>query len=191
MSIRAAFLILFGTAILAASASCSGSTEPTATTRPTLPARPMELRLDGITDVCHMLTLSQHEQLKVSNGSTDQGAYQYGFNIGPGCGWPGRTLSPMVTYGARLVLNHGAAASQGAEQPRVVGGFAAVLTAAPGFDPTYHCDLMIDVAPDQTLMAGFDNPTKDFPGMNRQLACDRAQQLADMLLTNLRTRLGR
>lgn len=40
-------------------------------------------------------------------------------------------------------------------------------------------------------MAGWSNPTQDYPGMNRQLACDKAQQLAEMLLANLRARLGK
>jgi hypothetical protein len=138
-----------------------------------------------------MLTPAQLKQLNVSTGSTDQGAYQVGFNIGPSCGWPGVALRPSITYGVILVLNRGAAAAQGTEPPRDVGGFAGVLTAAPGSDPNYHCGVMVDVAPDQSLMAGFDNPARDFPGMNRQLACDKAQQLAEMLLANLRARLGK
>ncbi|HZZ50258.1 MAG TPA: DUF3558 family protein [Pseudonocardia sp.] len=164
---------------------CSG------TGHPNLPPRPLIIRLDGITNVCGLLTAQQREQLDVDAGSDDRGAYQGAANNGPNCAWTGLSGRPTSDYSGALVLDHGAAAAQGIEPSRQVGGFAAVLTAAPGFNPDYHCGLMVDVAPDQTLMAEYGNSTRDFPGMNRQLACDKAQQLAEMLLTNLRTRLGR
>jgi hypothetical protein len=191
MTVRKLLVALLSAPIMAVAPACGTHTTQMTPPIPTLPPRPVELRIDSITDPCALLNAAQLTQLNVTEGSTDQGAYQSGFNTGPSCGWPGVALRPSITYGVMLVLNRGAAAAQGTEPTRDVGGFAGVLTAAPGSDPSYHCGVMIDVAPDQTLMAGFDNPTKDFPGMNRQLACDRAQQLADMLLTNLRTRLGR
>jgi len=47
--------------------------------------------------------------------------------------------------------------------------------------------MLVDVAPGQALSAAYDNNAKDYPGMNHQLACDKAQQLASYMLSTLRS----
>lgn len=55
-----------------------------------------------------------------------------------------------------------------------------------GSDPNFFCGLLVDVAPGQALSAAYANNARDYPGMNRQLACDKAQQLATDMLDTLR-----
>jgi hypothetical protein len=47
--------------------------------------------------------------------------------------------------------------------------------------------MLVDVAPGQSLLAQYENDSHDYPGMNHQLACDKAQQLASDMLSTLRT----
>jgi hypothetical protein len=47
--------------------------------------------------------------------------------------------------------------------------------------------MLVDVAPGQSLLSQYENDSRDYPGMNHQLACDKAQQLASDMLSTLRT----
>ena len=47
--------------------------------------------------------------------------------------------------------------------------------------------MLVDVAPGQSLLAQYENDSRDYPGMDHQLACDKAQQLASDMLSTLRT----
>jgi hypothetical protein len=47
--------------------------------------------------------------------------------------------------------------------------------------------MLVDVAPGQALSATYTNDAHDYPGINRQLACQKAQDLASDLLATLRT----
>jgi hypothetical protein len=86
-----------------------------------------------------------------------------------------------------MVLGQGADYALGREPLRTVSGFAATTTGSTGSDPSYYCLMLVDVAPGQSLVASYDNGARDYPGMNHQLACDKAQQLAMGMLSTLRT----
>lgn len=86
-----------------------------------------------------------------------------------------------------MVLNQGAEYALGREPLRSVDGFAATTTGSVGSDPAYYCLMLVDVAPGQSLLAQYGNNAHDYPGMNHQLACDKAQELASDMLSTLRT----
>ena len=69
-----------------------------------------------------------------------------------------------------------------------VNGFASVLTTPPFQEPTRQCVAVVDVAPDQSLEAEYLNPDGDLPGMNHQVACQLARQVAELMVTNLSNR---
>ena len=85
------------------------------------------------------------------------------------------------------MLAQGAEYALGLEPLRSVDGFAATTTGSVGSDPAYYCLMLVDVEPGQSLLAQYGNNSHDYAGMNHQLACDKAQQLASDMLTTLRT----
>ena len=103
------------------------------------------------------------------------------------CVWANLPRHPDNSYGGGAILNQGAEYALGLEPLRTVDGFAATTTGSVGTDPTYYCGLLVDVAPGQALSASYGNDSHDYPGMNHQLACDKAQQLASEMLSTLRS----
>lgn len=182
-----------GLLLLLGVAGCGGgrpSTPPsvssaaTAPALPGLPPRPAVVPVDGV-DPCGLLTEAQRSQFGVGAGqpsSTDYG----GPNKGPSCAWLSLTPPPDYGYSARAVLNRGVDAVHSQEPPRVVDGFAAVTTGTIGTDPAIYCQIFLDLAPGKALTVTYDNDGHDIPGMNHQLACDKAQQAAALMLANLR-----
>jgi Protein of unknown function (DUF3558) len=152
---------------------------------PALPARPVELRLDGV-DPCSLVTMAQRSQLGVNQGQAARGSESSALR-GSSCVWSNIPDSPDNAWSGRLVLGQGAEYALGREPLRTVDGFAATTTGSMGSDPAYYCLMLVDVAPGQSLVASYDNGSKDYPGMNHQLACDKAQQLAADMLSTLRT----
>ncbi|HWN33237.1 MAG TPA: DUF3558 family protein, partial [Pseudonocardia sp.] len=147
--------------------------------------RPVELRLDGV-NPCDLLSGIQRHQLDVNPGSSN--GEDYGGPLkGPVCVWANLPRHPDNSYGGGAILNQGAEYALGLEPLRTVDGFAATTTGSVGTDPTYYCGLLVDVAPGQALSASYGNDSHDYPGMNHQLACDKAQQLASEMLSTLRS----
>jgi len=172
-------------------AGCGGATEPPSPPVPlpapagaSLPPRPVELRLDGV-DPCSLLTDHQRGQLGVGAGMSARGSESSPLK-GDSCIWTNFPDHPASNWTGRTVLAQGADYALGREPPRAVDGFAATTTGSTGSDPAYYCLMLVDVAPDQSLAAQYDNGSKDYPGMNHQLACDKAQQLASDMLSTLR-----
>lgn len=192
MSTRRALVVLVLAAVtaLVGVAGCGGapSAPPSppvaAPTRPKLPPRPVELRLDGV-DPCSLLTDAQLREFGVYRASSDQSEPDSPIQ-GPGCLWSNFPAKPDNGYSGSAVLNHGAEYALGREPLRSIDGFAATTTTSTGSDPNYYCAVMVDVAPGQALGADYDNLSKDYPGMNRKLACDKAMKLAAAMLTTLR-----
>jgi hypothetical protein len=172
---------------------CGGAAAPAAAppdsavapARPALPPRPVELRLDGV-DPCALLTDAQQKQLGVGGGSAVGVEASSGPLRGPSCTWDNFPKRPSNGYFGRAVLTSGAEFGLGSEPLRTVDGFAATTAGSTGTDPAYYCNMLVDVAPGQALGAQYDNNAHDYPGMNHQLACDKAQQLASAMLTTLR-----
>jgi len=154
-----------------------------------LPPRPVELPLGGV-DPCALLTDDQRGKLHLDPG--DSSHENFGGPVqGPVCVWTNTPKTPDNEYSGAAILNHGAEYALGAEALRTVDGFAATTTTSIGSDPNFYCGLLVDVAPGQALNATYDNPAKDYPGMNRQLACGKAQELAESMLTTLRAQQNR
>lgn len=103
------------------------------------------------------------------------------------CLWSNYPAHPDNGLTGSAVLNHGAEYGLGYHEPlRSIDGFAATTTTSRGSDPNYFCAVLVDVAPGQALAASYTNNRRDYPGMNRKLACDKAMKLAAAMLATLR-----
>jgi hypothetical protein len=152
---------------------------------PTLPPRPVELRLDGV-NPCSLLTDAQAKQQLDTNGGFF-GADEGGSPVaGDMCLWSNFPRRPDNEWSATTVLHQGAEFALGKEPLRTVDNFAATSSGSTAADPARYCGMLVDVAPGQSLLVSYDNSRKDDPAMNHQLACDKAQQAAEMMITNLR-----
>jgi hypothetical protein len=185
-----------GVALTAALAGCGGSAPvpgsvspgPTSVA-PSLSLRPAELRLDGVAP-CTLLTAAQRGQLGVSAGQAANGSTSDATVHGAACMWLSLTQHPAEGYTATAVLNQGAESALTAEPLRWVDGFAATATTSTGSDPRHFCGLLVDVAPGQALAATYSDITEEQAGQTRQAACDKAQRLAEALVTTLRAKAG-
>jgi len=152
---------------------------------PALPPRPLDLTLGGI-DPCSLLTGAQRGQLGVNQGVPARGSESSPLK-GDSCAWSNLPERPDNAWLGRVVLGQGAEFALGLEPLRTVSGYAATTTGSVGTDSNYYCLMLVDVAPGQSLLAQYGNGAKDYPGMNHQLACDKAQQLASNMLSTLRS----
>ena len=180
-----AVLALAGAAGCDATPAAAPAESAAAPARPVLPPRPLELRLDGI-EPCSLLTEAQAGRLGVNSGTAADASASSGPLRGPSCLWSNFPNSPDASFLSRAVLTQGAELGLGREPLRTVDGFAATTEGSIGTDPSHYCLMLVDVAPGQSLSASYENGRKDYPGMNHQLACDKAQQLASAMLTTLR-----
>ena len=137
-------------------------------------------------DPCLLLSSAQRSKLSVNLGQPARSATSSPLQ-GDSCTWSNLPASPDNAYLGRVVLGQGAEYALGREPVRTVDGFAATTTGSTGSDPAYYCLMLVDVAPGQSLLASYDNGARDYPGMNHQLACDKAQQLASDMLSTLRS----
>jgi len=176
-------------ALVLLAAGCGGTPSPSEvpSTAPagSVPTRPVVLSLDSV-NPCSLLTADQRTQLKVRAGTQDtdtSGPLQ-----GPSCTWFSVAQHPADGYDGTVVLNHGADFARGGDLV-MVDGFGALTTTSLGSDPNYFCGLLVDVASGQSLSAIYSNNAHDYPGMNRQLACSKAQQLASAMLATLRAQV--
>ena len=172
---------------------CAGPTEATPTgdnaasatpAGPVLPPRPATLAF-GQTNPCDLLNEAQRKQYAVGAGQPTTEDYG-GPNKGPRCIWNSLTMNPDYGYVAGFVVNRGVDAVHSQEPQRSVAGFGAVTAGTIGIEPTYDCGIFVDVAPNQAFSVSYDNQGKDIPGMTHQVACDKAQQAAELMLTNFR-----
>jgi len=176
--------------VVLTAAGCGASTStPSHTPGPAsaLPPRPATLSLDDV-DPCSLLTDTQRAQLQVRRGSPDTDSS--GPFKGRVCTWLDQN-DPNAGYDGTAALHQGAEFALGGEPVRSVGGFAATTTVSAGTDPNRFCGLLVDVASGQSLAADYSNNGHDYPGMNRELACFKAQQLAEAMLSTLRAQQHR
>jgi len=150
----------------------------------------VELSVDGV-DPCSLLTTGQRAKLGVAAGHANPQSTVDATLRGPSCTWLGVAEHPDNGYTGGLVLNHGAEFALGGEPLRSVDGFAATTITSTGSDPNYFCGVLIDIAPGKALDADYSNDAKDYPRMNRQLACSKALDAAAAMLTTLRAQQNR
>lgn len=171
---------------LAAAVGCS-SGKPEAGSP--LPARPAELRLDGL-DPCALLTRAQTTQLGVPTAGQRATATETDDLGSAGCLWGNFPRQPDTSYLNRLILKRGADAALGsATGARVVilDGYAAVETTSPNVAPTEHCLVLVDVAQGESLWVQWMTSSHGYPGLSRELACQKAELAGRLMLANLRT----
>lgn len=170
---------------------CGTESQPSANPTPSvpsggngLPPRPATLRIQGI-DPCSLLTSDQSFKLGVERGRRNDFRPDSPLE-GTDCDWSTLGSRRRIGYSAGLLLNRGAEFALGSEPLRAVGGYAATSTSSALFDPQWHCYLLVDVGPGQSLLSDYSVETKDLPGMTHQRACDNAQTAAEYMLANLR-----
>jgi hypothetical protein len=179
--------------IAVALAACSGpaatpntaSPPAPASSVPSLPPRPAELRLDGV-DPCTLLMSTQRSALGVGTGRASTTRPSDSTVQGASCLWLSLSQHPAEGYTATAVLNQGAEVALSAEPLRSVDGFAATTTTSNGSDPRHFCGLLVDVAPGQALSATYSDIIQEQTGLTRQAVCDKAQRLAEAMVTTLR-----
>lgn len=190
-SVRAAGVAL-GAVLFLGIAGCAGSQVPPPAPAPSSPVtparsslgpRPLVLQLDGV-DPCSLLSNAQRLQFDVAQGSAE-GPTVDGSSKGRTCVWSSSNTRPGDRWTGATILDHGAEHAAGKGQVRAVNRFPAVVTSPTGTDPRSSCLMLVDVAPGQALAAAYESATPDAPGMNHQVACGRAQQLATNLLATL------
>jgi hypothetical protein len=178
-------LAALGLLVLTGCGGAEPSTPPASSAViPGLPPRPATLSAEGVKP-CELLTEAQRTQLGLGAAQPNAPVYS-GPNQGPGCVWNSLHRHPDYGYTGGFVINRGVDAVNSREPPRVVAGFGAVTTGTVGTDPAYYCQIFLDSAPNQAFSVSFANNGDDIPGMNHQLACDKAQQAAELMLANLR-----
>jgi hypothetical protein len=148
------------------------------------PHRSAELALTGI-DPCTLLSPGQAGGLGAQNLTpTTNGPVNY-------CTWK-QTSVGGAEWTTKLLTYQGAAESVRTAPHTVfgtLGGYGVAETADPELGPDISCRLSIDVADGQSLEIDYQSLRNDNPtGMNHQLACQRAYQLAGPVLGNLRAR---
>jgi hypothetical protein len=167
------------------SAPDSAATPTAGPARP-LPARPRELRLDGI-DACSVITTGLRTQLHVTSRMNRAPA---GDGLrGSDCEWTNFPARPGFALFVRLALDRGIEGYS--EQPggRVteVSGYAAVDLPGPYAARDDGCGVRVDVAAGQTLWTGYGSDDR-VPGQTYDEMCDRVHVAAQSELAQLRAR---
>lgn len=162
---------------------------PAAPSGPTLPPRPVELRLDGI-DPCTLLTPAQKAKLGLDEpGASSADSDQIG---SPACDWLRSTVRPYGGLLIRTTVRQGVPDRMGSDQPEQIidiGGFPALQTTGSFIDPQAHCLVLVDVAPGQILWNQYYKSSGSLDGLNHEVACAKARELAGYTLANLRAQL--
>ncbi|MGI8815551.1 MAG: DUF3558 family protein [Pseudonocardia sp.] len=160
---------------------------PPASAGPKLPPRPMTLKIEGI-GPCSLVSADQRRTLGVEQGDLRPGG---GLITGLSCAWSTTQTRPRSAIAGSLLTSPGAEFALGKDPMRFVQGFATTSTTSIGTDPRWYCTMFVDIGPGQSLKTDYDNSTQDIPGMNHDLACAKAQQLAEYMLTALKARQPR
>jgi hypothetical protein len=187
---RSVSALLASVTVLALGTACSdsrggtatpGSTTPTTESTSTKPSstRPLEIKLDG-KDPCQLLTAEQLPALKIDRPGRPGTAPAFNAKD---CSWTvtgaDSRLAPVTSEGIE-VWTGGERTGQ-AEKTAPIAAFPAISVTVPSDKD--RCDVMVDVADGQYLLATFSvSPSfKDrFPK-----PCDGARQVAEAAMQNL------
>lgn len=149
-----------------------------------LPARPADLKLDGV-DACKLLTPAQMNEIRVVKTVPDQIEVS-SFGKAPGCHYENGL---KFSYMAVLVTNKGVPfwlTGSGNVDVKVVdvAGYGAAqltLTGTDGLD----CSIAVDVADGQQLHVSFDPGTEK--GDTQEQMCSKANKAAALAVETLKT----
>lgn len=183
------------TLVLVTVSSCTGSGEagkasPESSTTPTsqvakkLPARPAEIKVDGV-EPCKLLTADQMKQIKIAEGSSQQS------KMVDSAPMPACFFSNNLTYSYLAVL----ATNKGVDywlgdggnvtvDVVDVAGYGAAEIKLIGVDDV-DCAVAVDVAEGQQLIVDYkpDSAVKE----SQQQLCDKAKKAAGLALDTLKT----
>ncbi|HEY1972118.1 MAG TPA: DUF3558 domain-containing protein [Pseudonocardia sp.] len=165
-----------------------GPIEPARPTASPLPPRPATLRLDSV-DPCALLTPAQVARLSLLDGIPSARP------DGRDCVWGRNPPHPDNAWRAQVILTHGADYYRGSvtgAQLREISGYTAVATNSTlALNRDHQCLLYVDVAPGQSLEVSYHNLDGDYPGINHEVACQLAGQVAGLMLANLKARAAK
>jgi hypothetical protein len=152
-----------------------------------LPARPREIRVDGL-DPCTLASSEVLREAGVPNKPHVVPSKAPGVH---GCSW-GRpiTQSPSGSLGVAVATQQdvrGVLGVQGAEITSAAG-FGAVAIPNPDTGAQYSCDVRIDVAPNQGIWVDYLVELQDEPGATHELMCQRAHTAAETIMRDLLAR---
>lgn len=154
----------------------AGSAAGSATAAP--PTRPREVRLDG-EDPCALLTAGQLAEFGIAGAGKPIPVKVYETT---GCSWTatgaGYRLIPVPTEGIEAWTGGERAAKPTETGP--VLGFPAITVTVPS--DTASCDVMVDMAEGQYLVASFTGAGAGDQGTE---PCDGARRLAEAAVHNL------
>lgn len=153
---------------------------------PALPPRSTALPLNGV-QLCGLIAGPDAARLGVGPGNPSGQ-----MNMGTAaCQWANQAVYPNNTWMVRALPNTAAGSAlghkSGGAQIVAIGGFPAVQTTPGSGSPDRGCVLWVDVADHQTLMVDYLDGSGDDPAMNHAMACQRASQAAQMMVTRLKT----
>ena len=151
-----------------------------------LPARPAELRLDGV-DPCTLLSAARRAKLGTSTGVSGANTDEFGST---GCVWSGTSPGPDSSWIPKAITGHGAEYALNSvtgAQVVAVSGFPAVQTTSNFVDPAHECLVFVYVAAGQSLSVEYVNRRGDYPGISHELACQLVTTAATAMVTTLRT----
>ncbi|HEY1971956.1 MAG TPA: DUF3558 family protein [Pseudonocardia sp.] len=145
------------------------------------PPRPAALRIFDL-DPCALLAPGPARTLAAQNITSVSGPVNY-------CRWKQTSVRGGSTWTARLITYRGAGVQPPGARPASLQGYGVAESADPKLGPDVSCRLSVDVADQQSLEVDYESVLNDNPaGMNHQVACERAYQMAGPILGNLRAR---
>ncbi len=154
-----------------------------------LPPRPKTISVD-VLDPCAVLSETQQRQLQIDQQPYRAGPDQADKNGNRGCTFFKTSTDPRFTYLVTPVPQEGAEVWLKGERNVLVkqvtaGGFGAVETRI-GNTATSHCNVVVDVAPGQSLDVQFGLGT---PGaLTTDQVCDKAREGAELIMQTLSAR---
>ena len=175
--------------VVAVCAACANSVSGVPTpdpATPQLPARPRELRIDGI-DPCSALSTPQLAALRVQFSTTDEPLDKRG----PGCQWIHSPYEPVEAYTVAINTDGGVELTFG--QPRLqvitVAGYGAVETSGLYSSGKNDCIVEVDVASRQAVQVGYFYNGSTVP-MTHEIACQKARNAAEMAMQTIQAKSG-
>jgi hypothetical protein len=181
-------VLLLVTAVLAAGCTTAVEGTPSAAPPAPLPARPREVRLDGV-DPCSLLTPAQRAALGLQTAPRNSTSYVELFRgsvssctmLGFKPDAVGIGISTVTTAGIERWQDNDIAAEV---QPTSVADFPAVVAVPTRY--TTYCSVEVDVATGQLLDVQFSDGGRH-PPIRQDELCRRAEQVAEAAMSTLLT----
>jgi hypothetical protein len=185
---RTAAAVLAG-CVLAVLAGCGTDTSAPAAPAdpnalPPMPARPVELKLDGI-EPCNLLTDVQRSAM----GIPDRGERAPNSDLlgSTSCLWSGSVQPPHGSPQVTAVTKQGVEYFRNPQDTVIdVAGQPALEATSEDLDPATHCLVLVDVAAGETLWVQYSPEGPAGAGSTHEIACERTRDVAAAMVNTLR-----